>query len=169
MGQSPFSTCPRQRRQGLAALVSCLLVWTVGCSGDEVDPTQPEPSTALNVTDNAVGRCLRFETDQSSEVFDLPYIACTQPHTHQIFHVFADDRDVYPGFDALESAARVECLDAFDEFVGRSPFDSALFYTWLLPSFDSWNDAERADKEIICLLGRRDGGLLEVSVEGADI
>lgn len=102
-------------------------------------------------------------------MFDLPYIDCDQSHTHQVFHVFDDERDVYPGFEALETAARVECLNAFDDFVGRSAFDSALFYTWLVPSFDGWNDADAPDTTIICLLGRRDDGELNVSVEGADI
>lgn len=140
-----------------------------GCSGDEPDPTRPEPESALKLPDDVVGRCLAFDRDQTADVFELPYIDCTQKHTHQIFHVVDDTRDVYPGFEALETKARVDCLDAFDDFVGRSPFDSALFYTWLVPSFDGWNDADAPDKTIICLLGRRDGGDLEVSVKDADI
>jgi hypothetical protein len=36
---------------------------------------------------------------------------------------------VYPGFEALELEAQARCLGEFEEYVGRSAFDSELFYS----------------------------------------
>ena len=49
----------------------------------------------------------------------------------------------------------MECLEAFEPFVGTSPFDSALSYSWLVPTLQSWNEED--DREVLCVLMNRDG------------
>lgn len=75
--------------------------------------------------------------------------------------------DVYPGFEALEQFAQTECLGAFEPYVGVSAFDSALFYSWFVPTLDGWNDAD--DREIICVLGRHDAALMTGSMHESNI
>ena len=49
----------------------------------------------------------------------------------------------------------------------RSPFDSSLYITWIVPSLGSWND--KADHTILCVLGRKDGGQLDKSAKDLKI
>ena len=46
--------------------------------------------------------------------------------------------------------------------VGISAFDSELFFSWLLPTLDSWD--RRNDREIVCVVGEGNGAPLTGSV-----
>ncbi len=142
-----------------------MLVGLAACSSDK-DPDAPDSKGALTVD---AGECLFVKADIGAEVSKLPVIDCTKPHTHEIFaKVDGIDSEVYPGLTALETYAEQECYGpAFTEFVGISPFDSALFITWIVPSLDGWNDED--DRTVLCILGRRDSGELKTSVKGLKI
>lgn len=100
----------------------------------------------------------------------MPYIACTESHTHEIYAVKEyDENAVYPGFDQLEDEARLACLSAFDAYVGRSAFDSSLFYSWLVPTLDGWNNKDIKDRTTLCVLGAGDGSRLTQSAKGSNI
>lgn len=117
-----------------------------------------------------VGECLRFDEALDAVVDELPFIDCTEPHTHQIYAVKQyDDNDVYPGFGILEDDARLACLGAFEAFVGRSAFESTLFYSWLVPTLESWNDKVIKDRITLCVLGSGDGSTLTESMEGSNV
>jgi hypothetical protein len=107
--------------------------------------------------------CLFVEGNMEPLVSELPVIDCDVPHTHEIIARVPDTvHEVYPGFAALESLAELECYKAFEPYVGISPFDSNLFISWLVPTLDSWNDDN--DRDILCVVGRFDGGQLDASV-----
>lgn len=141
----------RTPRRAAALVLACAVV--VACSGDD-------DRAATELGDEGVGICLDVADDVGAEIVDLPTIGCDEPHTHEIYAVVESTADPYPGFEALEDEAQVACLAAFEPYVGISPFDSTLFYSWMVPTLASWEDpelGERGDREIICVLGDRGG------------
>ena len=111
--------------------------------------------------------CLQVDENQEAEVKKLPVIDCAEPHSHEVFATVESDEEVFPGIDALESFAEGKCLVAFEDFVGTSAFDSALSYTWLVPTLDSWT--EQDDREVLCVLMNRDRSPLVGSMEDAQV
>lgn len=151
------------RIRSLLAAAALILV-VPACSGDD-DPK------ATELGDEAVGWCLDISPQQDAEVTDLPRVDCEEPHTHEVFAVFESDAETYPGFDALETEAQVGCLDRFEAYVGISPFDSTLFYSWMVPTLASWGDQnienagdEPGDREIICIVGLQG----DAQIDGGD-
>ncbi len=114
-----------------------------------------------------VGKCLKFKDGDGPNVTSLPVVDnCTVEHTHEIFatpDVDSEDFPVYPGFKELEAVAQAACLAKFEGYVGVSPFESTLFYSWIVPSLESWNDEK--DRQIICVAGKADSGFLTESVK----
>jgi hypothetical protein len=138
------------------------LVPVAACSGDGKDASGVQEEDAVGVGDKYVGICLDFGPDQGPDVTKLPVIDCELDHTHEIYFVDTlDENRVYPGFDVLEDEARLVCLTEFENYVGRQAFDSKFFYTWLVPSLESWNDKDLQDREILCLLGSRDNAKIK--------
>jgi hypothetical protein len=163
----------RPRFRSVAFAAAAFLV--VACSGDD-DPA------ATDLGQDAVGWCLDIADDVGAEITDLPRVNCGEPHTHEVFAIVdwntaasreelgVSDTGAYPGFEALESVAQVECLKEFEPYVGISPFDSNLFYSWMVPTLASWEDTDignRGDREIICVVGSADGAGLTESVRGS--
>ena len=139
----------------------------VACSNND-DPK------AVEVGVDGVGWCLDVPDDvgpEINQISDLPRVECDQLHTHEIFAVANSTSDAYPGFEALETEAQVACLKAFEGYVGMSPFDSNLFYSWIVPTLASWEDEtikrgdQHGDREIICVAGLSGGAKLTESIE----
>ena len=156
-----------------AALLLAPLVAAVGilaaCSDDDADPNEPVDEPVLGVaTNTGEPVCMKVTEDLPPEVEQLPIIGCDVPHTHEIYATpELDPNAVFPGLDALNEFAQLECLEAFEPFVGTSPFDSSLSYTWLVPTLGSWN--EKDDREVLCVLADRGGAELVGSQRGAGI
>ncbi len=151
----------------LALCVATLVAVGAGCHHDD-DPTQAKGQNVFDVatgTENPV--CMQVTEALPPEVKELPIIDCAQPHSHEIFATLVSAESVYPGVDALGSFAQVKCLSAFEDFVGISAFDSTLTYTWLVPSLKSWND--KKDRQVLCVLARRDGSPLVGSMRGTAV
>jgi Septum formation len=147
------------------ALVTMGLV--AACNGDD-DPTQANNQNVFDVATSAENPvCMEVTEALPPEVKELPIIDCAQPHTHEIFATLLSTESVYPGVEALGSFAQVKCLSAFEDFVGISAFDSSLSYTWLVPSLQSWNDKD--DREVLCVLARRDGSPLVGTMRGTGV
>jgi hypothetical protein len=150
---------------GLAALI-CLVL--AGCGrGDR----GTDPSNAATARGDAlVNRCLDFPEDQDDEVETLPFVDCGEPHTHEIYWAgpyqpTAEGEsasstagptttlsDVYPGQQALEAFAEKRCVAEFYDYVGVDVVDTDLYYSWMIPSLDGWNDDGVKDRTIICLV-----------------
>ena len=140
-----------------------------GCSDDDAAPDVTNVD-ALDVGGQGPREtCLRVTADLGVMVTDLPVVSCSLEHTHEIYYVSqANDDAVYPGLEALEDQARTDCLEQFTTYVGRGAFDSRFFYTWIVPSIDTWNDSELQDRETLCLLSARDNSPLVGSQRGVD-
>lgn len=135
--------------------MASLTLAVAACSNDDGSPI-------LDLGSEAIGRCLDVDETIEAEVSELPEVPCDQPHSHEIVGIVISPESVYPGFDALEATAQARCLVEFEEYVGISPFESELFYSWLVPTLTSW-DREN-DRQIICVAGARDSEPLEASV-----
>ena len=160
MSPNPSTAARRWRLLALTVLISAPVV--TACSGDD-------GLTATDLGDEGVGTCLTLDDTVGAEISSLPAVECTEAHSHEIFAVVLSDADTYPGFEALEDTAQVECLNAFEDYVGISAFDSNLFYSWMVPTLASWEDTdigERGDREILCVVGSGDGEPLNSSVKG---
>lgn len=145
------------RRLLATAVVSAAAVGLGACS-DDPEPGAPQGEPVLEVEADT---CLLVEATLGSSVTELPVVPCEVSHTHEIFAKVADTvDDVYPGMSALVAFAEAECYTRFEDYVGISPFDSDLFVDWIVPSLDGWNDED--DREVLCVLGRRDGAPLTV-------
>lgn len=129
------------------------------CSDDDGAPI-------LELGADAIGRCLDVDDTIGAELTELPEVPCEEEHTHEIYAVVVSPASVYPGFEALETTAQARCLAEFEEFVGISAFDSELFYSWLVPTLTSWDRED--DREIVCVVGARDGEPLTGSVRGSN-
>lgn len=144
----------------------CLAGATVavsGCSGDD-------GVTATDLGQDGIGVCLAIADTVGAEIDALPKVECTEAHTHEIYAVLESTAETYPGFEALESEAQVRCLEEFEPYVGISPFDSNLFYSWMVPTLASWEDpdiGERGDREILCVVGSKDGEPLNNTVRNS--
>jgi hypothetical protein len=148
-------------------LASTLTAAIAACGDDDADPFEPSEQPVLEVDATRQSVCLLVTEDLPDEVEELPTIGCDVPHTHEIYATLEyTERDVYPGADALGEFAQVECLTAFEPFVGISAFDSSLSYTWLVPSLNGWNEED--DRDVLCVLADRDGGELTGSMRASE-
>jgi hypothetical protein len=144
-----------------AWLLCCVLLGALAtsCSADDDD----EPLTALSGT--AIGTCLDFGGSVDGEIDELPLVPCDEPHTHEIYALMDSDAAAYPGLEALEGEARTKCLGGFDDYVGVSAVDSELFYSWLVPTQDSWDGY--GDRQLVCIIGEVNGAPLVGTVRDA--
>jgi hypothetical protein len=74
----------------------------------------------------------------------------------------------YPGVQALTTYANAVCLNEFQPFVGTAYTNSSLYYTYLYPSPNSWDNSVQRDRMIICVL-HSTGAALTVSAKGSDL
>lgn len=152
-------------RFALIVTVSGTLALAVlaGCSGDDDTATTEVPVLAAD--DTLIGACLAFEPDTGATITAYPRVDCAQPHSHEVFAVVDSKERNYPGFEALEAEAQVACMTEFEPYVGVDPFDSELFYEWIVPTLDSWDRAD--DRQIVCVAGNHDGAPLTAPVHGS--
>lgn len=143
------------RTVGVAIGVTAALVLISGCSDDDGDPV-------IDLDATAVGTCLDFGDSIEAEVTSLPVVPCGDPHTHEIYAIATTAAKTYPGFEALEAEAQASCLGAFEAYVGVSAFDSELFFSWLVPTLNSWDRDD--DRQIVCVIGEGNGAPLVGSV-----
>ena len=138
-------------------LLVAVVLGVAGCSGDDDDDgSAVDDQAVLKVeTETAAPVCMKVDDLLPAEVETLPIIDCALSHTHEIYSTIDYPDDVFPGIDALDDFAEVKCLEAFEPFVGTSPFDSTLSYSWLVPMLQGWNDED--DREVLCVLMDRDG------------
>jgi hypothetical protein len=106
-------------------------------------------------------------------VSTVTVLPCTQPHVDEVYCVlpynpappgsiqgcppkpprFAGSlTEDYPGEEALTNYANALCLNEFQPYVGSAYTGSSLYYTYLYPSPQSWDNSLRRDREIVCIL-----------------
>ena len=135
----------------LAVLTLALVL--VGCSNGDAVRHEDGTVTAGNtsVFTLQVGDCLAPESDRGGTVSEMPLVPCEEPHTQEVYAIVRHPDEVYPGVTKVAEFANEACLDELQTF-GLS-LDDGLFYSYLLPTFEGWNDGgETPDRSVVCVL-----------------
>ncbi|HXW80262.1 MAG TPA: hypothetical protein VEJ84_12230 [Acidimicrobiales bacterium] len=122
-------------------------------------------------------------------VSTITVLPCSQPHVDEVYCVlpyspttptsvapcpanparFAGTlTEDYPGVQALTTFANAVCLNEFQPFVGTAYTNSSLYYTYLYPSPNSWDNSVQRDRMIICVL-HTTGAPLTASAKGSQL
>ena len=117
---------------------------------------------SASVFELEVGDCFDDPTT-GAEVSSVDAVDCAEPHDNEVYALYDYDGDTYPGESEMSAAADEGCEARFEEYVGIAYLDSALYYTHLTPTQESWDSG---DREVVCVL-YEPGEKLTGSMEGA--
>jgi hypothetical protein len=140
-----------------AAAVSAVTVAVLlgGCSGDDGEPRRDasgnvtETAGAADVFDVRVGDCLGDFGD-SEQVSDVAVVPCEDEHAQEVYATAqVPDGGDLPSDDDLQAQAQETCTTQFQAYVGLAYEESALDFTWLQPTAESW---DQGDRELVCLV-----------------
>lgn len=138
------------RSAGVAVLAVVALV-TTGCGllDDDGD------GGTVGVLDIEAGQCFTAPGEVQAELTELTGVPCDREHDQEAYAVVGytgpdgEEADAFPGGDALTRFADGACAQEFGEYVGTNYLDSALFFTYLLPSVRGWEDG---DTDVVCFV-----------------
>lgn len=141
-------------RRAITTGIALLLVTLVAaCSDDKAEREDGEITNAgpISVFELRPGDCLYPDDDTVGEVGDIKAVPCREPHTQEVFATpeYPDEGGVYPGEAVIQQFADAACLEAFGSYTGTDYLNSDLFFTYLHPSVDSWNDD---DRQVVCVI-----------------
>jgi len=114
---------------------------------------------SVSVFKLAVGDCLVPPTKVQADLSFVKTVACSAPHTQQVFALVRLPGAAgasYPPLTSLQEEANGECLNRFQGFVGVPYTRSSLFITYMLPSVGSWS---AGDRTVVCILESVNGPL----------
>jgi len=107
-----------------------------------------------------LGDCLQ---DISGTTFEsVEAVPCADPHASEVYHAFLLTGAEWPGRDAVGSQADDGCFDAVETSLDLSIGLEEYGITSITPTEQSWDELD--DREILCLVGRADGGITVGSV-----
>lgn len=112
--------------------------------GVTIGPSESVPGDAYTLP---VGACL--DDIPSGFISPSNLVDCAQPHTYEVFGSFFLAEGAFPGDDAIESSAYEGCDAAYPDYVGVAWDQSALAYSYVAPTEETWAEG---DREISCLL-----------------
>lgn len=138
----------RAARWVVTALV---LLLVAACSDEEIRDADGVVVNAgmLSVFELQRGDCLDPDPDVSGDIDDIRVVPCEEPHQQEVYAFVDHPDDAYPGAAAVASFADGACTEALATELGLF-LDDGVFFSYLLPSFDGWNQQD--DREIICVL-----------------
>jgi Septum formation len=105
---------------------------------EETVSTVPED---VDVYKLEVGDC--FAEVPEEDVFTVPVVPCSEPHSEEVFAVVSLPEGDFPGDDAINAQADELCIAEFKSFVGLSHEESVLDFSYFYPSEESWLDGDR--------------------------
>ncbi len=170
----------------VAAPLLLAVAVTSSCSGDDssastttedtVAPTTAAPGPPPGATEEGlrsleVGQCFDLPTDDpEAEDRAVWLIACTDPHTHEVFDLVEYGGTVpkgggYPGEATVQDWAEQACFDRFEPFVGLPWTRSALEIEVWWPSEESWG---RTDRTVLCTVFPETGGRVTGTLRGSE-
>jgi hypothetical protein len=118
-------------------------------------------SGALGVFSMQVGDCINDIDFGASEISEGLGVPCSEPHVYEVYYeTFLEGLDL----ESIKQMADEECLSGFESYVGVPFKESALYYSVLFPSPESYDEG---DREITCLLVTEDGSKLTGSMRGS--
>jgi hypothetical protein len=144
--------CTYRATAVMSAVVAAVLL--SGCSGDDDEPRRDpsgnvtETAGAADVFDVRVGDCLGDFGD-AEQVTDVAVVPCEDEHAQESYATAQVPDGELPSDDDLRAQAEETCTAEFQTYVGLPYDESALDFTWLQPTADSW---EQGDRELVCLV-----------------
>ena len=102
------------------------------------------------------GQCFAAPTSVHTQLTSLTRTPCTKPHALEAYArvPYTKQKNVadlaYPGSDVLTKFAQSACAQQFRNYVGIDYLDSALFFTYLLPSPQGWE--QDLDRYVLCFI-----------------
>jgi hypothetical protein len=142
-----------------AALTGVAVLTLLGLNGCVAQTPKPMPSPTLTTLSTkgayslGIGDC--FDARQlGKRTFKHLIQNCTDLHIDQVFDRYDLEGVDFPGESAVQDSASKHCQDAFGPFIGLPYLESALQYSYLYPSADTW---AKGDREIICFVFDPDG------------
>lgn len=126
-----------------------------GCGGGGATP----------INDLAPGDCFD-DPPASTDITEIELVDCAEPHDNEVFADLAIEQTVYPGENVIASFALDSCLGPFEAYVGEPYADSALDYTFLAPTAESWN--QTGHRVVTCLLYSADLSKLTGTMAAGD-
>ncbi len=105
---------------------------------------------------------------ETYEVESVTGVPCSEPHEAEVYLAFnMDGGSTYPGEQAVFADGDERCYNAFEPFVGRDYATSALDFTYLYPTKESWEQID--DREILCMIVSVDNSLITGSSRGTGL
>jgi hypothetical protein len=172
----------KSRKISLIALgvgVLALILWGVGggivglvqglaANSDQSERSENGEISAegkLGVLRFQVGDCLNNlyldSEGKETEVATTTGVPCSDPHTFEVYHtVVLEDSTL----QEIQSAAMPLCQEEFQKFVGLPLLETTLDIATFYPLDASY---AAGDREIVCVVSRLDGGLVEGSLRGS--
>ncbi len=157
------------RRCGIVLLC---VVWLAACTGSDSGTKQ------ISVFSVKTGECFTAPTSVKVQLSTLTRTPCSKAHTQESYAIVPFSTSgralrptaapslisSYPGNDVLTTFAQGACAQRYAGYVGVDYLDSSLFFTYLLPSARSWEQAD--DRNVICFVTTT-GSTLTASVKGS--
>jgi hypothetical protein len=111
-------------------------------------------SASMPVLSIGIGQCFASPTSVHTELKSLTRTACSSPHALESYARVSYKKNVanlaYPGADVLTKFAQSVCAQQFNDYVGIDYQDSTLFFTYLLPSPQGWEQS--LDRYVLCFI-----------------
>lgn len=127
-------------------------------------------SGKVSVFDLGAGDCVLTPAETKVELTEVERVACSEPHQMEVFALRpyvapggGKAPSDFPGQEALTSFADGACAESFTGYVGVDYRDSALYYTYVMPSARSWGQDK--DRTVVCFLTTT-GDKLKKSAKG---
>lgn len=173
-------TSRSRRLTAVPALTALTLTLALtGCSSvlDVLDDSpeaaqRDEPGGEITASADAdvfslqVGDCLNYValSETTTEFASLPTVPCAEQHDAEIYAETTLTQDQHEADLALAENPEAEtptyaeqyCYDAFAGFVGTPYEESALDFSYLSPTAESW---DQGDDVLQCIVVHLDGGL----------
>ena len=124
------------RRLAAGVLLTAALAAVSACGGE---------TSVLNLE---VGQCVNTEAE--GEVSSVPVVDCAETHNGEIFSLPQLPDGDFPGDESVRQSANELCAGQdFQTYVGKTYQESAIYFSALTPTTETWGDG---DREIVCIL-----------------
>jgi hypothetical protein len=118
----------------------------------QAEGTGPTGAEEVDIADLDVGDCLAESLPgEGEEIFSVQTLPCSAPHSEEIFAAVTlpNGDGHFPGMEAIGAQAEGLCVAVFEDFVGLSYEESALYVGLITPSKESWY---QGDRSILCTI-----------------
>jgi hypothetical protein len=154
LGISALVQIRRRPQRGFGLAVAALVISSitlvisiVGLTGFILDEMRDRAAGIedIDTTELKPGDCIS-DLDDSSRVYDMPVVPCTQPHKAEVYHVYRFPAGAYPGQAVIEEESDERCSAAFEPYDTAENEDLEIYY--LYPENETgWKE----DRGVLCI------------------